>query len=68
MDCLIFTQLYKLTAYYALDLSRPTYDYDGVGNGIAYDDYAVNGRRNEGHNREGYYDDGADVYASWRLG
>ena len=40
---------------------------------IAYDDYvendyAINGRRNKGHNGRGYYDDGIDVYASWRLG
>ena len=41
---------------------------------IAYDDYvendyAVDGRRNEGHNHEeGHYDDDVDVYASWRLG
>ena len=39
---------------------------------IAYDDYiendyAVDGRRDEGHNGGGYYDD-VDVYASWRLG
>ena len=39
---------------------------------IAYDDYvendyAVDDRRDEGHDREGF-DDGADVYASWRLG
>ena len=40
---------------------------------IAYDDYvendyAVDGRRDEGHNGGGCYDDGTDVYASWRLG
>ena len=40
---------------------------------IAYDDYVVNDyvvddRRDKGHNGQGYYDDGANVYTSWRLG
>ena len=57
-------------AYYAPDFPRPT--YDGAGNITAYNGYAendhiVDGRRNEGHTREGYYDDGY-VYAIWRLG
>ena len=39
---------------------------------IAYDnyvenDYAVDGRRDEGYDGGGF-DDGTDVYASWRLG
>ena len=58
--------------YYALDLPRLAYDYDCAGTITAYDgyvenDYTVDGRRDEGHTREGYYDDGY-VYASWRLG
>ena len=56
-------------AYYALDFSRPAYDYDGAGSVIAYDDYvetdyAVDGCSDEGHNGGGFYDDGANVYAS----
>ena len=73
MNSLIFTRLYKLTAYYALDFSYPAYDYDGVGNMIAYDDYVKNDyaadcRRDEGYNGGGCYDDDVNVYASWRLG
>ena len=60
-------------AYYALDFSRLAYDYDGAGNMIAYDnyvgnDYAVDGRHDEGYDGVGCFDDGADAYASWRLG
>ena len=60
-------------AYYNLDFSRPAHDYGGAGNTIAYDDYvesdyAVDGRREEGYNRGDGYDNGADMYASWRLG
>ena len=52
----------------ALDNPRPNYDYDCVGNTIAYDcypenDYAVNARRNDGHAGIGYYDDDY-VYAT----
>ena len=44
-----------------------------VQNAISYDDYvendyAANGRHDEGHDGGGYYDDGTNVYASWRLG
>ena len=40
---------------------------------ITYDDYvkndyAIDVHRNEGHNREGHYNDDVDIYASWRLG
>ena len=61
-----------LTAYYALDFPRLAHDYDGAGNAIAYNnyaenDYAAGGRRNEGYNGGGYYND-VNVYASWRLG
>ena len=56
-------------AYYVLDFSRPAYDYDGAGNAITYDnfvenDYATEGRRNEGRNGKGCYDDDVNVYAS----
>ena len=65
MDSLTFTQLSKLTAYYALDHPSPAYDYDCAGNMTAYgdyakNDYAIDGHRDEGHNGEGYYDDGVD--------
>ena len=72
MDSLTFNRLSLLAAYYALDFPRPAYDYNGAGNMITYDDYvkndyAIDVHRNEGHNREGYYMDGVDIYASWRL-
>ena len=55
-------------AYYALDFPRPAHDYNGACNVIAYDDYvennyAADGRRDEGYNGEGYYDD-VNVYAN----
>ena len=55
-------------ACYAQDNPRPAYDYDCAGNTTTYggntkNDYAVDGRRDEGHARGGYYDDDY-VYAS----
>ena len=72
MDSLTFTRLLKLTTYYALDFSRPAYDYNCASNMTAYDnytgnDYVVNGCHDEGHTGEGFYDDDY-VYAGWRLG
>ena len=60
-------------AYYALDFPCPAYDYDCAGNMTVYDSYmendnAVDGRRDEGHNGGGCYNDDVDVCASWRLG
>ena len=55
--------------YYTLDLPCLAYDYNCAGNITAYDGYAknddaVDGHSNEGHTREGYYDDDVYVYAS----
>ena len=55
-------------AYYALDNPHPVYNYNCEGNTTAYNsytenDYAIDGRRDKGHTRGGYYD-GVYVYAS----
>ena len=65
---LTFTLLRKLTVYYALDVSCPTYDYDYTGNAPVYNGYvkgelASEGLTKEANARWGYYDN-AYIYAS----